>query len=265
MAEGIRAEGQGTGTRALHTEAGPALPHLLAPAAQGNGRDSPHSMKSSTQARVATITSKVSPMLCHMAPAAFPSPPAAADGGPLLEDASPPLGRAGPSPTGDRQGPLSPAGRGARRGRGPADASASHPAARPPHAAGAEVRAKGRRRLRGGGRASHRCPLTPGEGRGQLRGPARRAREAGRTRGEPAAAPTPPLNRAAAERRGRAFKRVAVTQGAAAAHAGSCSSPPAGAGGRLSPPHTGDNKSRRAPRRPLAAPNGAWGSRCPSR
>lgn len=200
MAEGIWAEGQGTGTRALHTEAGPALPHLLAPAAEGNGRDSPHSMKSSTQARVATITSKVSPMLCHMAPAAFPPPPAAAEGGPLLEDASPPLGRAGPSPTGDRQDPLSPAGKGARRGRGPADPSAGHPAARPPAppssgAAGAEVRAKARRRLRGGGgRASHRCPLTPEEGRGQLRGPAGRAREAGRTQGEPAAAPTPPLN-----------------------------------------------------------------------
>lgn len=61
------------------------------PAAEGSGRDSPHSMKSSTQARVATITSKVSPMLCHMSPTAHRSPRRRRrQRGPLLEAASPP-------------------------------------------------------------------------------------------------------------------------------------------------------------------------------
>lgn len=42
---------------------------IFPPAPRGH---SPHSMKSSTQARVATITSRVSPMLCHMLPARPP-------------------------------------------------------------------------------------------------------------------------------------------------------------------------------------------------
>lgn len=101
--------------------------------------------------------------------------------------------------------------RGTRGGRGPAGPSAGHPAARRLRRRGAEVRAKARRRLRGGGRASHRGPLPPvkgggssaaqPEGREEPRGPG-----LSRRRWQHRSRLVPPLHnqarRAAAERRG---------------------------------------------------------------
>lgn len=91
----------------------------------------PHSMKSSTQAKVATITSKVSPMLCHMAPVASPPPAAAAAAGapPRRRLSAAAAARPGwAKPHRRPSGPAQPCGRGARGGRGPAGPSAGHPA-----------------------------------------------------------------------------------------------------------------------------------------